>query len=272
MNTGFISTPKSRTRLKEVADARFAIWQIIRRDFVVRYRLTFLGWLWAVCHPAISLMMYMVVFSVILGLRTTEYAAPYWMVLTVGILYWNLFSASLNAVGDSLINNVHLTHKIWFPRIIFGVAGLVTACVDFGVAVVLFAVALGVSGYLPSLTLLWMVPLTAFCTLSAGAGLGCIFAILKIRFRDFRHLVPLLLQAMFYASAVVFTPALAPARLRLFFTLNPVSNALIQVRQVLSGGTVSVAMLSCLCATSVVLAALGWQVFIHYERRVMDGE
>lgn len=272
MNTGFISTPQSRTQLSEVFEARFAIGQIIRRDFTVRYRQTLLGWLWAICNPALSLAMYMVVFSVILKLRITDYTVPYWAVLTVGVLYWNLFSACLNAVGDSLINNAHLTKKIWFPRIIFGVAGLTIACIDFAVAALLFTIALWLVGEWPGVTAAWVLPFTFICTLLCGFGVGCLVAILKVRFRDFRHLVPLLLQAFFYASAVVYTPTLAPEFMRPFFVVNPVSNALSQARQALFGSDVSLLSLFCLSLISVGIAVLGWQVFTRFERRVMDGE
>lgn len=272
MNTRFISTPASKTQLREVLGARFAIAQIIRRDFTVRYRQTLLGWLWAVCNPALLLGMYMVVFSVILGLRSTDYSAPYWMVLTVGILYWNLFSSCLNAVGDSLVNNTHLTKKIWFPRIIFGVAGLVVALVDFCVAAILFALALWFTGYLSALTALWVIPLTVFCTVLSGFGIGCLVAILKVRFRDFRHLVPLLLQAFFYSSAIVYTPTIAPEVLRKFFVVNPVSNALTQVRQVLFGDDISNLSIAWLVLASWCIAAFGWHVFTRVERRVMEGE
>lgn len=272
MKTGFISTPQSRTRLREVFDVRYAIAQIIRRDFTVRYRQTLLGWLWAVFNPALSLAMYMAVFSLIMGIRNTEYSAPYWAVLTAGILYWNVFAASLNAVGDSLVNNAHLMKKIWFPRIIFGVAGLAVACVDFGVGAILFAMALWLTGHLPGLSALWVIPLTLICTVLTGFGAGCLIAILKIRFRDFRHLVPLLLQALFYASAVVYTPALAPGALGYFFVANPVSNALMQARHALFHGAVSLPSLFCLLLASGCIAAIGWTVFTYYERRVMDGE
>lgn len=272
MKTGFISTPQSRTRLREVFDVRYAIGQIIRRDFTVRYRQTVLGWLWAVFNPALSLAMYMAVFSLIMGIRNTEYPAPYWAVLTAGILYWNVFSASLNAVGDSLVNNAHLTKKIWFPRIIFGVAGVIVACVDFIVGALLFAIALWLTGYLPGMSALWVIPATVACTVLAGFGAGCLIAILKIRFRDFRHLVPLMLQVLFYASAVVYTPALAPVSLRYFFVVNPVSNALAQARQALFHGDISLPSLLCLLLVSGGIAATGWKIFTYYERRVMDGE
>ena len=114
-----LSTNKSKTSLKEIFDAKYIILQLARRDFTVRYKQTSLGWLWAVINPLANFILFAVVFGLLVRVPTPEYSAPYSAVLVVGIIYWNFFSACMNSVSDSLINNIHLIKKFYFQRIVF---------------------------------------------------------------------------------------------------------------------------------------------------------
>lgn len=272
MNQGFISSAQSVTTLRDVIDARYAIAQIMRRDFIVRYRQTLLGWLWAIFNPAVSLIIYATVFGLILQVRTTEYPVSYWAVLMIGILYWNLFTASLNVVGDSLINNLQLVKKVWFPRIIFGLAGMLTAAIDFLVAFMLFILLLVLSHQHLYLRGLLGLAVIAIAMALTGFGIGCLLAILKIKFRDFRHIVPLFLQLLFYGSAVVYTPAFIPAKFRWVFSVNPISSALDLARRAIFKAQIEVSAIAGLLLISLIIAAAGWVIFARYERAVMDGE
>ncbi|HCT5465639.1 TPA: ABC transporter permease, partial [Escherichia coli] len=125
------STNNSKTTIKEIFDARYIIFQLARRDFLVRYKQTSLGLLWAIINPLVNFILYTVVFGLLVRVPTPDYSAPYSAVLVVGIIYWNFFSTCMNSVSDSLVNNMHLIKKVYFPRIVFGLSSTFVAVVDF---------------------------------------------------------------------------------------------------------------------------------------------
>ncbi|EMJ5851798.1 ABC transporter permease [Klebsiella aerogenes] len=269
---GFISTPGSRTSLSELWQFRFLAGQMVWRDLTVRYRQTSLGWLWALINPALNLAMYWGVFGVLVRFSPPEYHAPYALVLLSGLVPWMLFSATVLAVSESLLNNLHLVKKIYFPRIALTLAGTGVSLVDFCLSLLilsgicLFSGKYGVLGGFPVLLL------TGALTAVAGWGVGCLLAVARVRFRDIRHLIPLLLQALFYLTPVVWTPGLLPARWHgLLF--SPLASLTGLFRHVLLGGPLPspFSLLTSLIGV-LLIAGAGYYCFVRYESQVMDLE
>lgn len=271
--SGFESTAESRSTLRELWQARHIVSQLIRRDLTVRYRQTWLGWLWAIFSPMMNLMMYYVVFGMLVRLNSPDYHAPYALVLLSGLLVWALFQSTVNSVSDSLLNNIHLVKKIYFPRAALTLAGTGVSLADFTVSVLLFILLAFVGGYVLEPLRLLLLPICAALVALTGWGFGCVLAVAKLRFRDVRHLVPLIMQALFYATPVVWTPGLLPEHVRGMMMCNPLYGLCALFRYVLLGGTTpSFFAVIGTIAGSVLFTALGYGLFVRYEARVIDRE
>jgi len=269
---GFISTAVSRATLAELWQFRFLVGQLVWRDLTVRYRQTSLGWLWALANPALHLAMYWGVFGIMVRVSPPDYQAPYALVLLSGLVLWMLFAATVQAVSDSLLNNLLLLKKVWFPRIALTLAGAAVGMVDFVLMLILLISLCLLGGQPVRLTALPLLLLCGGLTALTGWGLGSLLAIARLRFRDIRHLFPLLLQALFYASPVVWTPGLLPARWQSLL-LNPLAPEIGLFRHILLGGPCpSVASLLAGVAGALLTAVIGYTCFTHYESRAMDHE
>lgn len=270
---GFVSGPHIRTTLWELWQARWLVRQLIIRDLTVRYRQTWLGWLWAVLSPGLNLTLYYVMFGMVVHMQLPDYSAPYILVLLSGLVLWGLFQSVVNATADSLLNNLQLVKKIYFPRTALTVACAGVSMVDFLVALVLLIGLCGLYGVWPEISRLPAMLLAVILTLLIARGIGCVLAILKVRFRDIRHLTPLLMQAMFYVTPVVWTPGILSPRAQSLVSLNPLTGVMALFRYTLPGGPrPDNTLLLLTIIGSLVLALFGSRFFSHYEARVIDRE
>lgn len=270
---GFISTSTTRTTLREVWLARYLVRQLIVRDLTVRYRQTWLGWFWAVLSPALNLGLYYLVFGKMVHFTPPEYHSPYVLVLMSGLVLWMLFTSTVNAVSESLLNNVHLITKVWFPRPVLTLASTGVSLADFGLAVVILIVLFPLSGYSWEWQRLPVLILCAVLTAVAGWGLGCLLAVARLRFRDVRHLVPLLMQALFYATPIVWTPGVLSPQWQTLVALNPLTGLSGLFRWVLPGGPLPGGISLCWSAFGcVALALIGYSCFVRFEAQVIDRE
>lgn len=267
-----LSTNKSKTSLKELFDAKYIIIQLARRDFTVRYKQTSLGWLWAIINPLANFVIFSVVFGLLVRVPTPEYAAPYSAVLVVGIIYWNFFSACMNSVSDSLINNIHLIKKVYFPRIVFGLSSTFVAVVDFVIAFIFFIPILYYLDVKVDICrLLLITPITMLTTVFLAWGIGCFMSILKVKYKDFRHVIPLVLQLLFYASPIVYTASIVPEKYRMYYQLNPLSHIIELSRYAFLGGN-AIPSITLTLVLSLLVSVIGGLYFICNERKVVDLE
>ncbi|QEW31534.1 ABC transporter permease [Erwinia billingiae] len=270
---GFVSTPHSQTTLREVYESRGLIFEFVRRDFNVRYKQTSLGILWAIINPGVNILLYLFVFGLLVKVPTPEYNAPYAAVLISGILFWNLFAGSMMASSDAIINNMHLLTKVYFPRISLCIASVFVSLIDFFIAFVVFIpLAISYDVNLDFARLIFLVP-CILITLMLGCGLGCFMAILKLKYRDLRHVMPLLTQALFFASPVVYTLTIVPEKFHIYYALNPLTGIVSLSRWALLGGDViEVNTLIYSLLSAAVLMFLGIFYFIKNDRLVADYE
>lgn len=267
-----ISTKNSKTSLKEIFNAKFIILQLARRDFTVRYKQTSLGWLWAIINPLANFILFAVVFGLLVRVPTPEYSAPYSAVLVVGVIYWNFFAACMNSVSDSLINNINLIKKVYFPRIVFSLASTFVAVVDFIISFIFFIPILYfLDVKIDIFRMILITPITMLATVLFAWGIGCLMSILKVKYKDFRHVIPLMQQMLFYASPVVYTASLIPDRYQLYFQFNPLSNIIGLSRYAFLGGSAMPSLVLPL-VMSLSVAILGGLYFVYNERKVVDLE
>lgn len=270
---GFTSTPTSRTTLREVVESKNLIMEFIRRDFNVRYKQTSLGVLWAIINPGVNILLYLFVFGLLVKVPTPEYNAPYAAVLISGILFWNLFASSMLASSDALINNMHLLTKVYFPRISLCIASVFVALIDFFIAFIVFIpLAIIYHVEFTAFRLVYLIPCTLI-TLMLGCGVGCAMAILKLRFRDIRHLLPLLTQVLFFASPVVYTLSIVPEEYKVFYNFNPIAGIVALSRwAILGGASIDINLLAYSFLTAFLIMYMGVFYFIKYDKSVADYE
>lgn len=273
LGKGFVSHSASSVTLSELWQARYMVSQLMWRDLTVRYRQTWLGWLWALLNPALNMAMYYAVFGLLLRVGSPEYDAPWALVLLCGLVPWMLFAATLNSTSESLLNNLHLIKKIWFPRTVLTVAATGVSLADFLLMLVCLGGLLPLCGIHWSLTSIPLLLLCGILTALCGWGMGCILAVARLRFRDVRHLMPLLLQGLFYVTPVVWTAELIPNRWRWLLDFNPLSNLLALFRHTLLAGPMpSSFSLAASVAGSLALAILGYGCFVRYEPEATERE
>jgi lipopolysaccharide transport system permease protein len=204
------------------------------RDVAVRYKQTVIGAAWAVVRPFLTMVVFTVVFGRLAKLPS-EAGAPYPVMVFAGMLPWLLFSTILGDGANSLLGNAGLIGKVYFPRLIIPVASAVVALVDFAInLVILFGVMLWY-GFLPT----WRIALLpGFTVLAILASLGPAFLItsLNVKYRDFRYIIPFIVQFGLYLSPVGFSSAIVPESWRFWYSLNPMVGVIDGFRWCVLGG------------------------------------
>lgn len=256
------------TYLGEVWDNRDLVAFLVWRDIKVRYRQTFFGAAWALVPPFFS----MVVFTLIFGtlVKVASDGQPYWAFSICALTAWNYFSQALTNAANSAINNASLIEKVYFPRLSLPLSAILSPLLDLAIALVFLIPVLAIAGIMPSPKLPLLIPLTAIA-LASALGLGAILASLNVRYRDVRHLVPLLLQLGMFATPVVYPASLVPEALRPLLGLNPMAGVVEGFRWVLLGSSTDpwplIAVSAC---TATLLLACGVIVFMRLERGFAD--
>jgi lipopolysaccharide transport system permease protein len=189
------------------------------RDLAVRYKQTVMGAAWAVIRPFITMLVLSVIFGRIANLPS-EGTAPYPLMVFAGMLPWTFFSTGLSEASNSLISNANLISKVYFPRLIVPTATVVVAFVDFLITFSILILLMGWYQYPPG----WrMLVLPAFTLLAFLASMGPALWItaLNVKYRDFRYVIPFIVQFGLYVSPVGFSSNVIPEQWRLLYSLNP---------------------------------------------------
>lgn len=204
------------------------------RDVAVQYKQTVIGVAWAVIRPLLTMIIFTVVFGTLAKLPS-EGTAPYPVMVMAGMLPWFLFSTILSQAANSLVINSNLIGKVYFPRLIVPTASSIVALVDFAVTFVLLLGLMVILGALPSWQIL-LLPFFILLAVLAALGPALILASLNVRYRDFRFIVPFIVQFGMYVSPVGFASSVVPENLRLIYSINPVVGVIDGFRWCLLGG------------------------------------
>ena len=203
------------------------------RDVAVRYKQTVIGVAWAVVRPLLTMVVFSIVFGKLAGLPS-EAGVPYPVLVFAGMLPWFLFASILGEASNSLVGNAQLISKVYFPRLIIPMAAAAVAIVDF---VVNFAILAGIMvwyGVLPGVQVL-LLPLFVALAVLASLGPALLLTALNIKYRDFRYIIPFIVQFGLYVSPVGFSSAVVPEAWRFWYSLNPVAGVIDGFRWCLLG-------------------------------------
>ena len=188
------------------------------RDVLVRYKQTVIGVLWAVLRPLLPMVVFTFVFSRIAKLPAE--GVPYPVMVFAAMHPWQLFATSLTEGSGSLINNSNLISKVYFPRLIVPASSVIVSFVDFAISMVLLAILMAIYHVWPGWTLL-MLPIFIALALLASAGAGIWLAALNVKYRDFRYIVPFIVQFGIYISPVGFGQLHCPRKMAFALFVQP---------------------------------------------------
>jgi lipopolysaccharide transport system permease protein len=204
------------------------------RDVAVRYKQTLIGVAWAVLRPLLTMIVFTVVFSRLAKLPS-DGGAPYALMVFAGMLPWYLFSSALTGAADSLVSSANLIGKVYFPRMIVPAASIVTALIDFLISLSILTCMMVWYQFVPGWQIL-LLPLFVILALVASLGPGLWISALNIKYRDFRFIIPFVVQIGLYISPVGFSSAVVPEEWRLLYSLNPLVGIIDGFRWCILGG------------------------------------
>jgi lipopolysaccharide transport system permease protein len=240
------------------------------RDFLVRYKQTVIGIAWALLRPLLVMLVFTVVFGRIAKLPS-EGGAPYSVLVFAAMLPWQFFASSLTETSNSLISNVSLVSKIYFPRLIVPASSVITCFVDFLISFAILFILMVWYRYLPNWHVIFLPAFVALAfALSIGVGLW--LCALNVQYRDFRYVVPFIVQFGLYLSPVGFSSTVVPPKWRLLYSLNPIVGVIDGFRWTLIRGEGKLywPSISLSIALTAVLCLAGVWYFRKIERRFAD--
>jgi lipopolysaccharide transport system permease protein len=264
-----IIRPQSGWRLIEPVELwryRDLLWMLALRDIKVRYKQTIIGAAWAVLQPLATMLVFYALFA-LLGAKAVSAGVPYAVSAYGALLVWQLFSTSLTQSSNSLVDQQALIKKVYFPRLIYPLAPILAALLDFAISMVLLVVLM--AWY--SVGLHWtaaVLPLLLVMVVTTALSVGLWFSALSAMYRDFRYVVPFVAQLWLYVTPVLYeTASVVPQRWRLWYFFNPMAGIVEGFRWALFGiGSLPIAHLAVSMAAVAVLLATG----LIYFRRVED--
>jgi lipopolysaccharide transport system permease protein len=255
--------------LAELWEHRELLYFLVWRDVKLRYKQTALGALWAILQPLLMTAVFWVFFGRLAAMEKKMPAVPYAVYAMAGLLPWTFFSGAVTASSTSLVSGAHLITKVYFPRLVIPLAAVGAALVDLLVAVPVLLALLFSSGRWPAPTaVLSPLPIVGLALAAGAVGAG--LSALTVRYRDFRHVVPFLLQVWLFLTPVIYPVTLVPERWRLLLYLNPVAGLVDAFRAALLGTPLSLAGLALSVAVSLVLLAASAAYFRRVERDFAD--
>lgn len=217
-----IQPPRGWARIgfRELWEYRELLYFLAWRDVKVRYKQTLLGASWAVIQP----LLLMVVFSIFLGrlARVPSDGLPYPVFVLAALVPWTLFSQVVNGACNSLVAGGSMISKIYFPRLLLPLSAALSFVLDFFIALIVLFGMMAYYGIFPTLSFLWILPLTLLA-FGVAVAVGTGLAALNARYRDVRYAVPFLLQLWLFASPIAYPTSLVPERWRTIFAINPIT-------------------------------------------------
>ena len=240
-------------RLRDVWEYRELLYFLVWRDIKVRYKQTVLGVLWIVLQPLVSMVVFSFLFGTLLKVPSGE--VPYPIFAYAGLLPWNYFASSLTRSSTSVVSSAHLITKVYFPRLIIPIAGVLSGLVDFAIAFLVLIGLMVVYGVVPTLAVVWL-PAFLVLAMATALGFGLWLSALNVRFRDVNHLIPYLVQVWMYVTPVIYASTLIPERFRWLLGLNPMTGVVEGFRWALLGHQLAAAQSSGVLFASSVLIAL----------------
>tara|TARA_Y100001960_G_scaffold250277_1_gene266537 strand:- start:7108 stop:7932 length:825 start_codon:yes stop_codon:yes gene_type:complete len=239
------------------------------RDVLVRYKQTVIGLLWALIRPVLTMVVFTVVFGKIAKLPT-EGEAPYAILVFTALLPWQFFATGFTACANSLVAGAGMLSKIYFPRLILPISSILTSLVDFAISFVILAALMVYYGFMPSVNIIFL-PLFILLTFFTVFSTGVLIAALNVEYRDFKHIVPFIVQFGLYISPVGFSSSIVPEKYQWLYNLNPMVGIIDGFRWCILGtDTLNVQAITVSTVVTVILLVVSLKIFRNLERTFAD--
>ncbi len=248
---------------KDIWRYRELLYFLAWRDILVRYKQTAIGIAWALIRPFLT----MVVFTVVFGnlAKLPSEGAPYPILVFAAMLPWQFFANALSESSNSLISNANLVSKVYFPRLIVPISAVVVSFVDFMISGMILLGLMAWYNFVPDWRIVTL-PVFILIAFAAAVGVGLWLAALNVEYRDFRYIVPFIVQFGLYISPVGFSSSVVPQQWRLLYSLNPMVGVIDGFRWAILGGNSQIYLPG--FALSVGLVALLLVSGIWYFRKM----
>ncbi len=239
------------------------------RDILVRYKQTAIGIAWALLRPFLTMIVFTIVFGKLAQLPSD--GVPYPILVFAAMLPWQFFANALAECSNSVINNSQLISKVYFPRLIVPTSSVIVSFVDFLISGIILLGLMAWYNFIPSWRIVTL-PIFVLIAFAAAMGGGLWFSALNVQYRDFRYLVPFVVQFGLYISPVGFSSNIVPAQWRLWYSLNPMVGVIDGFRWAILGGNSQIHWQGFALSTGLVLLLLisGIAYFRQIERKFAD--
>ncbi len=254
--------------LKAIWEYRELLYFLVWRDLKVHYRQTLIGAGWVILQPLTTMIIFTVVFGRFAQIPSDGF--PYPIFIFSALLPWNLFASSLNRASGSVVGSAQLVSKIYFPRLILPLSGILSPLVDFAVAFVILVGMMIWFRTLPTWGILSL-PLFLLLAILTALAVGLWLSALNVRYRDVGHAIPFLTQVWMFATPVAYPISVVPEKWRLLYSLNPMAGVIEGFRWALLGKqSPDFAVIAVSAATVFAVLLPGIVYFKYTERTFAD--
>jgi lipopolysaccharide transport system permease protein len=260
---------KLSLNLKELWEYRELFYFFTWRDIKVKYKQAVLGSLWAILQPFLTMLIFTFLGDM---LKIPSDGLPYPIFAYSGLMFWTMFSSSVSSAGNSMVSNSGIIKKIYFPRLIIPMSSILVAAFDFIMALIVYV---GLLIYFQTevsiLKMIVFIPLSVLITVIASFGLGSFLAALNVKYRDFRYIIPFLVQSLMFLTPVIYPVSIVKYQwAKYLIALNPMSGAIDLARNAILNKPLNYEMLSVSVISAIFLFFIGLLYFRKTEAYFAD--
>ncbi len=254
---------------KDLWNYRELFYFLAWRDILVRYKQTVIGIIWALLRPFLTMVIFTIVFGKIAKLPSE--GVPYPILVFTALLPWQFFANAFSESSNSLINNANLISKVYFPRLVIPASSIIVSFVDFIISATILLALMIYYDFWPTWRVLSL-PVFILIALTASMAAGLWIAAINVKYRDFRYIVPFIVQFGLYISPVGFSSSVVPEKWRLIYSLNPMVGVIDGFRWGLLGSDVAIYWPGFIISVvlSICLFLFGIMYFKKTERGFAD--
>jgi lipopolysaccharide transport system permease protein len=264
------AVPWELPNFREVWDYRGLLFYLVRRDILVRFQQTAAGFLWVVLQPLIQMLIFYVIFGLFIKVPTG--GVPYALFFLSGFVAWQFFTQVVNNSSMSLVGNIGVILKSYFPRLALPLSGIANALVDFLVSLLVLMVFLLIDGHYPITWRYLLLPVLLLVTIIFSSGVGLLFGALMVVFRDMKNLIGFIVMLWMYLTPILYPVDIAPQNLQVYFYLNPLTSLVDAYRWVFlnQGGLPHYRYLIVSLGVGILMWLAGAIAFRAMENKIAD--
>ncbi len=264
------AVPWELPNFRELWDYRGLLFFLVRRDILVRFQQTAAGFLWVILQPLIQMVIFYIIFGIFVKVPTN--GVPYPLFFLSGFVVWQFFTQVVNNSSMSLVGNIGVIVKSYFPRLALPLSTVANALVDFVVSFVVLMIFLLIDGHYPITWRYLLLPVLLLVSIVFSSGVGLLFGALTVVFRDMKNLISFIIMLWMYVTPIMYPVTIAPDRYQVYFYLNPLTSLVDAYRWVFlnQAGLPHYKYLSVSFVVGILIWLAGAVAFRAMENRIAD--